>query len=311
MTWQNVKRFDSSDSNVFKYVFTNPDAIAESVLYRYKDFYERTVVCCSTMSGCPVGCRFCGTGEYFVRNLTAEEIVAQSEHLFKDKNIDTSKIKRLQIMFMSMGEPMLNYPELAKAMKVLNQKYPNARLLISSSGPKTNFYEDLNQISKEIETIGLQFSVHESTEERRNQLIPYKNKLLLTEIAEKGIAWFNATGRRPYFNYCVHPNNNSQEDVDRLVALFSPAIWESTISVICERDESVAVAHQRQEKLTSDFMEKMLNSGFSTRRFDPAGQDDIGGGCGQLWFVQKWMKEHPENAHQSVGFGKQKVNAPK
>lgn len=310
MTWQNVKRFDSSDSNVAKYVFTNPDAIAESVLYKYKDYYDRTVVCCSTMSGCPIGCRFCGTGEYFVRNLTAEEIVAQSEHLFKDKNIDTSKIKRFQIMFMSMGEPMLNYQELAKAMRVLNQKYPNARLLISSAGPKTGFYEDLNQISKEIETIGLQFSVHESTDEKRSQLIPYKNKLSLSEISEKGLAWFKATGRRPYFNYCVHPNNNSQEDVDRLVKLFTPEVWESTISVICERDESVAVAHQRQEQLTADFMEKMLKSGFSTRRFDPAGQDDIGGGCGQLWFVQKWMKEHPENAHPSIGFGKQKVNAP-
>ena len=40
-------------------------------------------------------------------------------------------------------------------------------------------------------------------------------------------------------------------------------------------------------------MQKMLIAGYSTRKFDPAGQDDIGGGCGQLWFVQQWVKENP------------------
>lgn len=41
-----------------------------------------------------------------------------------------------------------------------------------------------------------------------------------------------------------------------------------------------------------DFSQKMLDFGFSVRVFNPAGQDDIGGGCGQLWFVQKWMKDY-------------------
>ena len=45
--------------------------------------------------------------------------------------------------------------------------------------------------------------------------------------------------------------------------------------------------------------------------FDPAGQDDIGGGCGQLWFVQDWMKQHPDLAKKSVGFGKPDVHAPR
>ncbi len=309
MSWEKVNRFDSSDKNVFKYVFNNKDAVAEAVLYRYQSFEERTVVCCSTMSGCHIGCRFCGTGEYFVRNLTAEEIVSQSEHLFKDMAIDTSKIKRFQIMFMSMGEPMLNWKELGKAIEILSEKYPNARLLISTSGPDVD-YMSMTNLSVKIPAIGLQFSVHESTDEARNKLIPFKAKLTLQEIAYWGGVWGQETGRRPYFNYCVHPGNNSQEDVDRLVKLFDPKIWESTISVICERDESVAASHERQEELTKNFMEKMLKAGYSTRRFDPAGQDDIGGGCGQLWFVQDWMKENPEYAHKTVGYGKNLVHAP-
>jgi 23S rRNA (adenine2503-C2)-methyltransferase len=46
------------------------------------------------------------------------------------------------------------------------------------------------------------------------------------------------------------------------------------------------------------------------RVFDPAGQDDIGGGCGQLWFVQDWMEKHPGLAHPSIGHGRPKVHVP-
>jgi hypothetical protein len=53
-----------------------------------------------------------------------------------------------------------------------------------------------------------------------------------------------------------------------------------------------------------------LARGYDTRVFDPAGQDTIGGGCGQLWFVQDWMKENPDKAKPSVGFGKEQVHVP-
>ena len=113
------------------------------------------------------------------------------------------------------------------------------------------------------------------------------------EISKAGIEWYNITGRNPFFNYCAHKNNSSQEDVDRLKKMFDPSIWQATISVICEKNESVSKAHIRQQEFTNDFMQKMLIAGYSTRKFDPAGQDDIGGGCGQLWFVQQWVKENP------------------
>lgn len=104
------KVFESSEGNVFKYIFEPEDAVVEAVLYRYNDFYERTVICCSTMSGCPVGCKFCGTGKNFIRNLSDDEIVEQIDLILKDKNIeDVDKNgRRFQIMFMSMGEPLLN-----------------------------------------------------------------------------------------------------------------------------------------------------------------------------------------------------------
>jgi 23S rRNA (adenine2503-C2)-methyltransferase len=79
--WNEIKKIDSSNLDVSKYVFEKPDAVAEAVLYKYPTYKERTVICCSTQSGCPVGCRFCGAGDNFVRSLTGKEIHQQVWHL--------------------------------------------------------------------------------------------------------------------------------------------------------------------------------------------------------------------------------------
>lgn len=311
MTWDTIDRIESTDANVLKYVFKKADAVAESVLYKYPTYEKRTVVCCSTQSGCPVGCRFCGAGDSFVRSLTADEIVAQPMHLFADKGIDPRACERLQIMFMSMGEPMLNLKNLVPALRRLHAKIPNAALLVSTSGPSGVPYDVFEQVSAEIPTIGLQFSVHESTDEARDRLIPFKAKLTLAQIASEGEDWHAWTGRRPFFNYCAHEGNVSPADADRLLALFDPSIWQATISVVCERDESVAAANARQRELASDFQLLLGERGYSTRTFDPAGQDDIGGGCGQLWFVQDWMRSNPEVARPSAGRSLPVIHAPR
>lgn len=304
-----IKQIQSSDQNVMKFVFEKENAVAEAVLYKYPTYEERTVICCSTQSGCPVGCRFCGAGDYFVRSLKSDEIVFQVDYLLSSKKIDSSKIQRFQIMVMSMGEPLLNFKELEKSFEILHQKYPKAKLLISTIAPKID-YEPLMQLSERIPTIGLQFSVHESIDEKRNQLIPFDKKLTLSEIARVGEIFLVRTGGKPYFNYCAKEDNSSQEDSDRILELFNPSVFEATISVVCEREESIAASNERQRELASSFMEKLNNHGFSTRMFNPAGQDDIGGGCGQLWFVQDWMKNNQDLVIESVGFGMDIVHAP-
>lgn len=307
--FEDIKQIQSSDENVSKFVFKNSTAVAETVLYKYPTYEQRTVLCCSTQSGCPVGCRFCGTGNYFVRSLSPEEIVFQVDHCLESKQIDAKSIQRFQIMVMSMGEPLLNFNNLNKAFSILYKKYPNAKLLISSIGPRIN-YEPVLEMSENISTVGLQFSVHESTDEARNNLIPFKQKLTLKEIAFVGEQFLLRTGRKPFFNYCVHPGNTSQQDADRLASIFNPAVFEATISVICESTENMKVAHEKQQTLASGFMSKLLELGYGCRMFDPAGQDDIGGGCGQLWFVQQWMKDNQQLTKRSVGFGLPVVHAP-
>jgi 23S rRNA (adenine2503-C2)-methyltransferase len=304
-----VERIESKEGNVWKYVADFEDAVTETVLYKYPTFNDRTVICCSVSSGCPIGCRFCGSGDFFVRQMTADEIVAQVDYVLQDHDIVAADVQRMQIMFMSMGEPLLNRTGLSGAIEQLAVKYPKASLLVSTAAPRVDMTW-FNELSKKYDKVGLQFSVHESTDAARDALVPFKNKMTLREISIAGQEWHLMTGRRPFFNYCAHEKNTSISDVDRLLDLFSPKIWECTISVICERDESIAAANERQRALANDFMSEMLGAGYNVRMFDPAGQDDIGGGCGQLWFVQSWADENPELARPSVGRGLPKVHTP-
>lgn len=304
--WKQVKRFDSTETDVCKFVFTTTDAVVETVLYKYPTYLDRTVICCSTMSGCPVGCTFCGTGKFFIRNLTGPQIVEQVEYALEQTGVDPNKMGRLQIMVMSMGEPLLNKRGLTDAFRTLYERYPRAALLISTSGPDID-YSWVNELSQEIPTIGLQFSVHESTNEERNKLIPFKAKLTLEQIAERGTAWKAATSRKPFFNYCTHRKNSSDANADDLLGLFDPRVWEATISVICEKD-ILADRDNEAHAIATAFSGKLIERGYNTRVFDPAGQDDIGGGCGQLWFVQDWAKANPQYVRKSVGFAHERVN---
>lgn len=309
MSWESIKRLTDEAENVTKFVFTQADAVAEAVLYRYPTFAERTVICCSTMSGCPIGCRFCGSGDYFVRNLTAEEIVAQVEHCLEETGEIVSQIKKLQIMFMSMGEPMLNWKALEMAIRYLHIWYPHAELLVSTSAPDVDYGPIIARAQK-IPTLGLQFSVHESTNEARNRLVPFKAKLTLGQIGMVGDAFFGRTGRHPFFNYCAHDGNTAPANAARLFELYDPKVWKATVSVVCERSEGFTKANDHQYELARNFSGLLIDLGFDVRVFDPAGQDTIGGGCGQLWFVQDWMKNNPDRARPSAGHGVCAVHAP-
>lgn len=206
---------------------------------------------------------------------------------------EATNIKKFQLMFMSMGEPFLNYGNLEKAIEELAKIYPTAQLLVSTSAPasiKTRFQDFIN-LSKKYGKVGIQFSVHESTDEARKKLIP-TNTSTLKEIAELGESWAIETGRKPFYNYYVHVGNNSGEDAARLTELFKPCVWETTLSVICEKDESVKNSIERQLEIINQFSSEMVRKEASIRVFNLAGQDDIGGGCGQLWYFQKWLKEN-------------------
>lgn len=290
-----MKVFQGNNKNVWKYVFDFNGVPTEAVLYKYPTFEKRTVLCISVQSGCPVGCTFCGTGNRFLRNLSTKEITEQVYKIFEDQNIVdiNERCEKLQIMFMSMGEPFLNYKNVKGAIIELNQKYQNADLLVSTIGP--NRFGDLLdfiKLSKKIDKIGLQFSIHQSTDNRRDLLIPFEHKLNLMEIRDYGIEWYKETGRKPFCNYCIDGTNNNKIDFARLNMLFPVNVFSFTFSVICSYDETMKDAGYNNLETIRNFENLFIENGYDTRVFDPAGQDDIGGGCGQLWYVQKKLKEY-------------------
>lgn len=292
MDWD-VKVIESTNENVKKYIFEKPDAIAEAVVYKYPTYDKRTVICCSVMSGCPVGCVFCGTGKKFIRNLTASEIIQQVKKVVDDiEAVEGYSLNRrcskFQIMFMSMGEPMLNY-EVFGALEELSNMYGNAQLLVSTVGIKDDkWYKKFLDLAYENELIGLQFSIHDSEDWARDRLIPFHNKWTLEEIRDMGIAFYVKTGRKVYLNYCVTELNCHLRNIEYLRKLFSPMVFAFTFSVVCSAEQGKTIDRDMERilKFQSAFPE------YSTRIFDPAGQDDIGGGCGQLWYVQDWMRRN-------------------
>lgn len=292
-----VKKFE--DENVWKYVFHFKDAIAEAVLYRYETFTNRTVMCVSVQSGCPVGCVFCGTGKKFIRNLTKWEIVDQVNYLvgevldMEDVNLNI-ECDKFQIMFMSMGEPMLNFMEVGAAIGLLHDFYPNAQLLLSTIGVKNSqTLSAITEISKQIDKIGLQFSIHDGMDEFRNELIPYKNKMTLREIRDYGIHWNKTTGRPVYLNYCITPESSHPSSLERLKELFSPESFYFTFSVVCEKEEGKM--SECDLSILKKVEQEFLQEGYNVRIFDPAGKDTIGGGCGQLWYVQDYFKSYDKS----------------
>lgn len=148
--------------------------------YELGDRTERWMVGVSVMSGCPVRCKFCATGQMKRwRNLTAQEIIDQVEFVVsKNPGYDSLKSKEFKINYTRMGEPFLNIDNVKEAIYKLNEKYPNLHHYVSTIGVSDS---DFSWIKN---NITLQISVHSTDNNSRNWLIPYKNKMTLEELGQ-------------------------------------------------------------------------------------------------------------------------------
>lgn len=273
-------KFDSEYSDpsgiVKKYIFKNQTAIAETVAYSYQD---RGVVCFSVQSGCPVGCSFCGTGKKFIRNLNAIEIEEQIE---KGLSFIKNK-KKIELMAMSMGEPMLNIIPLQHlAKKYLASGY---YFYISTVGIKSSTaihaILDLANYSK---LFGLQISLHCGNEQKRKSILGnYPNLMSFREIMSFTDTYKLISGNNAYFNYIC--NGTETEEDAKLVADIVRD-HHLTCSVLCNTGDFIkADTTPALNFLTLCQKQNILDISL----FDPAGQDTIGGGCGQLLYTQEFL----------------------
>jgi 23S rRNA (adenine2503-C2)-methyltransferase len=140
---------------------------------------DRWMIGVSVMSGCPVRCKFCATGKLKKwRNLTAQEIVDQVEFILTKNQECFQNAYEYKINYTRMGEPFLNIDNVKTAINEIDKKYPGTHHYVSTIGISGS---DFNWVK---DNITLQVSVHSLKDDRRNWLIPYKNKMSLKEIGE-------------------------------------------------------------------------------------------------------------------------------
>lgn len=147
--------------------------------YELSDRSERWMIGVSVMSGCPVGCKFCATGQMKKwRNLTTEEIVNQVNFVVSKHKFNPNDSKEFKINYTRMGEPFLNIENVKNAIVEINKMYPNTHHYISTIGVKNSDFDFIK------DNITLQLSLHSLEEEKRNWLIPYKNKMSISELGK-------------------------------------------------------------------------------------------------------------------------------
>ena len=208
-----IKKQESKDGTK-KYLFDVLDNNAiESVLMEYK--YGKTI-CVSTQIGCKMGCKFCAsTGVKFARSLEPGEIVEQLLAIERDENIRISNL-----VFMGIGEPLDNYDNVMKAIKLLN--HPKGinmgarHISISTSGIVPNIYK----LADENIQCTLSISLHSSSNEKRSSMMPINNLYNIQELMKACRYYIEKTNKRISFEYALaKDNNDSLEDAKGLVQL--------------------------------------------------------------------------------------------
>ena len=138
---------------------------------------ERWMIGVSCMSGCPVGCKFCATGQLkrWI-NLSELEILEQIQLILnKNEHLDPLQSKEFKINYTRMGEPFLNLQNIKSAIHVMSTAYPNTHHYLSTIGIRGS---DFSWIEG---NITLQISLHSLDEDRRHELIPFGKALMSIE----------------------------------------------------------------------------------------------------------------------------------
>jgi len=190
-----------------KYLHRLPDGeTVEAVFIPHRDW---ETICVSTQVGCPIGCVFCASGRDFVRNLTAGEIVAQV--------LMARKSEGTNVVFMGIGEPLLNRRALFKALELLNReaRIGARRMTISTVG----IVEGIRELAKLGMQVNLAVSLHAPDDELRRRLVPAALPPI-KEVIEACHEYFEATKRRVSFEYVLlNKVNDSEEHAEALADL--------------------------------------------------------------------------------------------
>jgi len=285
------KSLDETEKFLFK---LHDNHTIETVLIKMKDEEikdgkikeAKYTVCVSTQVGCKVGCAFCLTAKGgFVRNLSTAEIVAQVWWMKKFKNFNENKA--LNIVYMGMGEPLDNYDNLVKAIKIIAN--PNGlnisprRQTLSTSGiaPK------IEKLGKENLGINLAISLHAVDDKLREKLIPLNKAYNIKSVIE-AIKKFPINKRKKVmFEYLVIKDvNDDINSAKKLVKLLNGI--PSKVNLIYFNPYPGSEFKRPEPAKMKEFQNYLINKGILCTIRESKGID-ISAACGQL--REKELKE--------------------
>lgn len=270
---------ESSKDKSIKILITLADGKqVESVLMRHGD--GRNTVCVSAQVGCPLGCKFCATGHLgFERNLDANEIFEQV--LFFARWLKKKNAKVDNIVFMGMGEPFLNYDNIIKAIKILNDREGlniGARhISISTVG----LPDGIKRLSREPYQVNLAISLHAPSDDLRTKIIPANKNFNLKSVISAAKAYLQATNRQIMFEYLMIKGvNDSPAMADQLTQLLSELPKKLFIINLISYN-STDVYRPSETRKIEDFKKLLEAAHIRVTQRRSFGQD-IAAACGQL-----------------------------
>ena len=267
----------SSDGTIKNAVKLHDGLIVESVLIPTE---TRTTACVSSQVGCSLDCKFCATARLKrMRNLNPDEIYDQvvaidrQSRLYFDRPLSN-------IVFMGMGEPLMNYPNVLKAIdKITSEEglgMSPKRITVSTSGvPKM-----IKKMADEEVKFNLAVSLHSAIDTVRTQIMPFNATFPLSDLREALIHWYQRTRKKITYEYVVWQGiNDRKEDIEALVKFcrFAPA----KVNLIEYNPIDDGQFQQAPEEVIQNYVKALEANGIVVTIRRSRGKD-IDAACGQL-----------------------------
>ena len=280
LTLKPVKSLVSQNQDTIKVLFSRvnaPEQLLEAVLMKHQD--NRNTVCVSCMVGCPMNCSFCATGQMgFVANLTSDEIVEQV--LYFARELSKTQQKVTNIVFMGMGEPMVNLIATQEAIAILTDPdklgMSPGRITVSTCGIIAPFKKFILDGYKG----RLAISLHAANQELREEIMPVAKTNPLPKLLRTIDLYTKRTNKRVSYEYILIKEVNDQvEHAQELVKLLKYKLVHVNL---IPYNHIASQKWQRPEKKAIYAFAQILKENNIAYTIRVTMGQDIAAACGQL-----------------------------
>ena len=267
----------SEDGTVKNAVRLHDDLIVESVLIPTK---TRTTACVSSQVGCSLDCNFCATARLKrMRNLTPGEIYDQVVAIDNESKLYFDR-PLSNIVFMGMGEPLMNYPNVMKAIDMITSNeglgMSPKRITVSTSGVS----KMIKKMADDDVKFNLAVSLHSAIEATRNEIMPFTKSFPLTELREALEYWYSKTKSKITYEYVVWKGiNDDKASIDALVKFCKYVPCKVNLIEYNAIDDGEF--QQASEQATKDYIAALERNNIVVKVRKSRGKD-IDAACGQL-----------------------------